>query len=351
MAVFAASVAIALFWPRTYQASGTVLMRSKEPQGRSATALEKQDVRTFPVSAEDLTSEQEILTSGELIRRCADAVRGKPVGSAGAPDAETAGMMTRIRRNLKAETVLSSTVIRLSLRDRDPERAEKELDALLKQYLPYRYSIFHPENQEGFLSERAESYRKRLEDMETKLIQAAQVGSEAAVQREVEGNIDLKKLLSQQLATLRDEYVGSMFLKNDQLEARMKILGMQVKELEDRNTTLQAKAVEIRRLTREAELLQYSYETFARRAEEAKLNSATVGSSLSEEVSILSGAASSADCVFPQPLPTLVLGLIVGFIAGCSLGFVVEFLDHTFKKPTDVTRYAGLPVICSIRNL
>jgi uncharacterized protein involved in exopolysaccharide biosynthesis len=351
LVIFAASVAIALFWPRTYAASGSVLLRSKEPVGRSASALEKTDIRTFPVSTEDLTSEQEILMSGELLRRAVESLQGKPLGKGGEPDQETAAEMRRVRAGLKAEIVLSSTVIKLTLRDRDPARAEKTLNAMLKQYLPYRFTVFHPENQEPFLTDRAETYRKKLEDLEAKLIANAKIGSEAALQREVEGNIDLKKLLTQQLSVLRDEYVGSMFLKNEQLEARMKILDMQIKEIEEKNTGLHAKAIEIRQLTREAELLQYSYETFSRRAEEARLNSATAGPTLSEEVSILSGAASSAECVFPLLIPTLVLGLIVGFIAGCSLGFVVEFLDHTFKKPTDVTRYAGLPVVCSIRSL
>jgi len=39
--------------------------------------------------------------------------------------------------------------------------------------------------------------------------------------------------------------------------------------------------------------------------------------------------------------------LLVGLLLGCSLGFVREYFDHTFKKPSDVMAYAGLPVIIS----
>jgi len=259
--------------------------------------------------------------------------------------------MRRIGGNLITAPVLSSTVIRIMLRDKDRDRAEKELDAVFAEYIPYRSEIFNPASEEPFFTERAEMYKKKLEKIEDRLMREAKIGSVASVEREMESNVEVKALLTERLNGLRDEYIRSHFKDNTELEAQMKMFTMEMRDLEDRNAELQSKSIEIRRIMREADLLQYSYETFARRAEESRINSATAQFSLSGEVSLLGGGTSSSEKVFPKPMLTLVLGLLVGIVCGCSLGFVAEFLDHTFKKPADVARNAGLPVICSIKKL
>ncbi|NQT93490.1 MAG: hypothetical protein HQ559_12080 [Lentisphaerae bacterium] len=348
--IFACSVAVVFLWPPTFQASGSILLRGKEPQGVGPGTLEQTQVRTFPVSPEDLASEEEIIKSSGLIRRAVERLQGKAQGK-GRPDDKVLAQMRRIKASLHTVPVLSSTVIKVVLRDKDGDRAEKELDAIFAEYIPYRSEIFNPANEEPFFAERAEMYKKKLERIEDRLMQEAKIGSVASVEREMESNIDLKAQLAERLNTLRAEYMRSHFKANDELEAEMKLLSMEVMDLEDRNGELQSKAIKIGRIMREADLLQYSYETFSRRAEESRINSATAQSSLSGQVSLLGGGTSSSEKVFPKRLLTLVLGLLVGIICGSSLGFVAEFLDHTFKKPADVARYAGLPVICSIKKL
>ena len=54
------------------------------------------------------------------------------------------------------------------------------------------------------------------------------------------------------------------------------------------------------------------------------------------------------DQSFPGMEVIIPLGILIGFITGLSLGFLREFFDHTFKKPSDVENFIGLPVIFSI---
>jgi len=93
-----------------------------------------------------------------------------------------------------------------------------------------------------------------------------------------------------------------------------------------------------------------SYQTFSKRKEEVEIDRAIQRKNFSADVSILSDASYSAELLYPRKLITLLLGLIVGFVTGCSLGFILEYLDHTLKRPGEVERYAALPVIGSIRR-
>jgi uncharacterized protein involved in exopolysaccharide biosynthesis len=115
-----------------------------------------------------------------------------------------------------------------------------------------------------------------------------------------------------------------------------------------RNVGLQRQLIDSQRIARETNLLQFSYETFYKRREEAKIQSIANESNLSSYIGILSKAFSSGRPVFPKKNVVIPMGFLVGFITGCSLGFLRDYFDHTFKKPSDVNNYAGLPLIFSI---
>ena len=256
----------------------------------------------------------------------------------------------KVRSRLRLEVVPASNVVKVRYRGGSLEEAETVLDELLTQYMSYRSTVFNPADQQKFYADRTELYREKLEDVENRLCSMAEESSVTLADQEMGNNIELKLGLMQRLSALRDEYVSSSFLRNPSLEARMTLLQMTIKELEARNVELQRHHIDRQRIQREASLLEYSYETFAKRGEEAKINADISKANLSGDVTLLSRAAFSGQCVFPRKLLTIVLGLVVGFIAGCSLGFMGEYFDHTVKSPAHVARTTGLPVICSIRK-
>ena len=55
--------------------------------------------------------------------------------------------------------------------------------------------------------------------------------------------------------------------------------------------------------------------------------------------------------MFPRKGSTILLGLIVALITGLSVGFLAEFFDHTVRRPEDVEKNTGLPVLCSFPSL
>jgi uncharacterized protein involved in exopolysaccharide biosynthesis len=128
---------------------------------------------------------------------------------------------------------------------------------------------------------------------------------------------------------------------------KIKLIQNKIVEIDKRNVTLQEQTIELDRIERDASIYKFSYDIFSKRREETgTMNSENVPS----QISIVKKAFPSDGPVFPKKNVVIPFGLLVGFITGCSLGFLREYFDHTFKKPSDVEKYAGLPVIFSIPN-
>ncbi len=139
--------------------------------------------------------------------------------------------------------------------------------------------------------------------------------------------------------------------KLNTLAAQIKLLEFSLAELKDRTNSLQAEAMRFRQLSREADLLRVSYESFARRSEEAEISEAVGASEASGDVTVLSRPDFTADKTFPKIPLIAVLGLFVGLTAGCGIAFVTEYFDHTIRRSSDITLFTSLPVIGSIRRV
>ncbi len=117
---------------------------------------------------------------------------------------------------------------------------------------------------------------------------------------------------------------------------------------DDRNVILQEQLVNTGRIARESELLKSNYLAYATRKTEVEIDGESGADAPSIHVGIMSRAFPSDGPVFPRKGVLLPLGLLVGLITGFSLGFAREYFDHTFKKPSDVDTYTGLPVLFSL---
>lgn len=141
----------------------------------------------------------------------------------------------------------------------------------------------------------------------------------------------------------------------EDVRRRLTALDQQIRQIEgtvtdydDRNVALQEHVVETERLAREAGVLKASFEQYSARRDEVDIDAQLGGGEPLVYASIMNRAFPSDGPVFPKRNVVLPFGLLVGLLVGCSLGFVREYFDHTFKKPSDVAAYAGLPVLFSI---
>ena len=425
--IFAAAVLIAFFWPPTYAAVGSVLVKGKTPE-KSPEAIEETQTRMYAVSKEDLSSEVEIITSPDLIEKTVTFMaKDTPYYMASdlKPD-KIKGIIGEIRSKLHTEIVPNSNIIKVSLQGRDADKALKILDYLMNSYVVFRKSVFSPSQAEAFFLQQTKHFDDGLKEKEEESIKRASQSGAPEPLKEIENNLLLKKDLDQRLEELRraliekKQYVKYLnerlkigevqfftFIENstmnalsqktqelytergrllrvfhpesdavkrveeqledtyarlksevaayrDNQEYQVKILEDQIKatetkleDLHQRNVALHTQEIESQRIKRELDLLEHSYQTFAQRLEEAKISSRSDAGSIFS-ISILRRPFSSGSPVFPRKKKVIPIGLVVGFITGCSLAFLKEFFDHTFKKPQEIQKYLDLQTIFSI---
>jgi uncharacterized protein involved in exopolysaccharide biosynthesis len=424
--IFTCSLLIAFLWPPTYSASGSILVKGKRAE-KSTFALEKEEIRSFPLTKEDLASEEQIMTSLDVIERAIKYLQENKLY----PETKTISNddIYKIKNNLKTQIIPASNVINITFYSHDPDEAKVILEALIEQYVFYRMKVYTPVQMEVFLSHQLNNFKDELSAKSNELIALSRKTKLSYPQREIENNLEVKMDLELQLNSLKNdaierklyiEYLEKTLsskdiqyfstienlainglgalgpklqelvaekrmilrtyhplsekvqsvekqindtytaLKNEviaykkNLSNQLQIINEKIKSIEERINSLDTRNVEIRgqqinmsQVNAEVKMLLSSLETFTMRKAEARISSSEESSNPSY-VSILSKAFSSEGPVFPKKPIIIPLGFIIGLIAGCSLGFIREYFDHTFKKPSDVESYVGLPVIFSI---
>ena len=70
-----------------------------------------------------------------------------------------------------------------------------------------------------------------------------------------------------------------------------------------------------------------------------------------DNVSIIDTAKASEYPVKPNKMMNIAIAGVLGMMASVGLVFVLEFLDRTYKTPTDIERHLGLPIIGAIPDV
>jgi uncharacterized protein involved in exopolysaccharide biosynthesis len=143
-------------------------------------------------------------------------------------------------------------------------------------------------------------------------------------------------------------YRGDFARKLRILESQLAGLEREIAGYDRQNTLLQAQLIETGRILREAEVMKASFTIYSARKDEVEITNLLGPKNPTIFAKVVNRAFPSNGPVFPKRNLVIPLGLAIGLITGFSLGFVREYFDHTFKKPSDVTVYAGLPVLFSL---
>ncbi len=458
MVVFVIVLAIAFFWPPSYSAEGSFLVKGKKTE-RNPESLESTILRVTPITKEDLNSEAQIFTSEAVIKNTILTLREsrnlfipkpegptlgqrlgtwlKHLGLGGETevldpemteqDPILAAQIRRIKGAVSIKVVPSSRVISINLRWNNPERARLILSTLMDSYLEHRRELFAPEQVKGFFSRQVVNYSEGLERKKSDLLKLIQAEKAPDPAMEIENNLLLKKGFQEDLNILektmietgeasahllevldKDEIQIFSFVDNEAiremgakvrelvlersrlhrifhpnsvqfkgieeeleeaytalkeevnrlrakkestlrtLRAQVTLLRQKIDEIDKRNMVLKQLQVDLETINRESELLSFSFQTFYKRREEANISMPGEKGGLNSQVVILTRARASTSPVFPNKRILIPFGFIVSLLVGFSIGFMNEFFDHTFKRPEDSARFAGLKLIFSI---
>ncbi len=162
-----------------------------------------------------------------------------------------------------------------------------------------------------------------------------------AIDKQIAG---LYGALKAEVESYRSSQAGHLQALNEQIVS----LESRIGEIQSKNVEMKRYLLGMNRINRDVEFLQFSYDNFYRRREEAKINNSIVDTSLSSFASIISRPSISETPVFPKKGMVIPFGLLAGFITGCCFGFLRDYFDHTFKKPNDIVRIVEVPALFSI---
>ena len=70
-----------------------------------------------------------------------------------------------------------------------------------------------------------------------------------------------------------------------------------------------------------------------------------------DNVSTIDTAETPVNPVSPNKMMNIAIAGVLGMMVSVGLVFVLEFLDRTYKTPTDIERHLGLPIIGAIPDL
>ncbi len=215
-AIFIASILVSFLWPKTYAAYGSILVKGKKAE-KSPDAIEKEEIKPFPVTKEDLNSESEILTSPDVIRNTLIFLKENNLKNNAASKRfsflalfkikkKTTGNITieeseiyKIKKRITTEIVPITNVIKITVQDRDSKYAVLFLDTLMEQFLKYRMQLYNSAESKSFFKQQVTESKKSIEDKEDELMKLYKEGDGVMPAKEIENNLLIKKDLEQDL--------------------------------------------------------------------------------------------------------------------------------------------------------
>jgi uncharacterized protein involved in exopolysaccharide biosynthesis len=131
------------------------------------------------------------------------------------------------------------------------------------------------------------------------------------------------------------------------LQARASAMSSALKTLESRAHRLQGESVFQQDLLRTAKANEENYLLYHRKREEARIADAL------DQRKIINAAVAEAPVppLVPASLPTsvkLFLAVVIAILASMGLGFLIEYLDPSFRTPEEVKEYLEIPLLATL---
>jgi uncharacterized protein involved in exopolysaccharide biosynthesis len=131
------------------------------------------------------------------------------------------------------------------------------------------------------------------------------------------------------------------------LEAKRMALRGQLSQIDLETQNLDLRENELENLKREMISNEKNYKTYLEKVEEARI-SEDLNRQKMANISVVQVAAIPAKPVKPKKLLNIVLGIILGAVAGLGLAFFSEYTDQGLSTPERAERRLGLPVLATV---
>lgn len=327
----------------------------------------------WPMAREEqLNSEIQILTSGDLIRKLVETMtpqgiypsmfyrhpwytpRGLVQGLMGFytaldayfaplsanPTPEQKAMKRLSRKDLLVKGTGDSHVFDVTVYNKVPEIAARTANTLVDLYLDARGRI-HADAQGGI-------FQSELEDMEGRLTRAQE---DLRQFREVHGLVDVEQEREQLLKRIAE--IRSVIVDLESRPAEVRRAGKwhaELKDVEASLGTLSTIELDYVRKVQDVEVLKKSREMYLDKLEEVRIDNAMTHARIGN-VSVISRAVTPVSPVSPKLWLVLIAMLVIGIGGGFGLAFLQEMFDDTLETDRDIEKCLGVPVLAQVGML
>jgi uncharacterized protein involved in exopolysaccharide biosynthesis len=347
--IFLATVLTAILWsfliPPAYEAKSILMVKI----GKESTE-------------EVVNSEIRILSSRALIEKALatlkvetvypDLARNPPSGMTPLQAAVPA-----FGKNLTVEGVRKSNVIEVSFRHKDPRVAARAVNLLVDDYKEKHLQVFS-DPQSSFLEQQLAEYEQKLKQSESRM--EAFKRENRIFSPEEQRSLLLKQYQEEKLLaentrkeirlareSLREQETAKTRADLNSLNARAAALTKRLGTLENEIRSFDLLDNEFQKLKREVASNEEKYRTWLQRVEEARV-SEEMNRKKMADIRVIQVADVPAKPITPKKGWNLLLGMLLGAVAGLGVAFLSEYISESFSTPGIAGKQLALPVLATI---
>ena len=157
----------------------------------------------------------------------------------------------------------------------------------------------------------------------------------------------LLQTLKQKFREQLDTYLQGKRAELESLQVKERELARAIQEHESRAIQDSSVSLQYKRLKDELESNKALYETLLNKVKELDITKSSRDSS----IQVVQRAALPQGPVRPRKGLNLLLGLLLGVLGGIGLAFGLEYVDNTFKNPSQIKSILKVPTLAMIEKL
>jgi len=313
---------------------------------------------------EVVNSETRILSSRELIEKVLTTLKVETVYPDLAPSPPStipplqAAALT-FGKNLTVEGVKKSNVIEVAFRHKDPQVAARAVNLLVDFYKEKHLQVFG-DSQSSFSKTQLAEYEANLKESESRmeafkrknrfffpeerkilLLKQYQEANLLAQNTRKEIRLVREKLKEQGTVETRAE-LRSLNAKAAATARRLGTLENEIRSFDRLDNEFQA-------LKRDVASNEKKHNTYLERMEEARV-SEEMNRKKMANVGVIQPAEVPAKPIAPNKGRNILLGMLLGAVAGLGVAFFSEYTSESFSTPGIAGRQLALPVLTTIRH-
>ena len=347
--IFLATVLTAILWsfliPPAYEAKSILMVKI----GKESTE-------------EVVNSEIRILSSRALIEKALATLKVETVypDLARTPPSGMTPLQAAVPafgKNLTVEGVRKSNVIEVSFRHKDPRVAARAVNLLVDDYKEKHLQVFS-DPQSSFLGQQLADYEQKLKQSES--LMEAFKRENRIFSPDEQRSLLLKQYQEEKLLaentrkeirlareSLREQETAKTRADLNSLNARAAALTKRLGTLENEIRSFDLLDNEFQKLKREVASNEEKYRTWLQRVEEARV-SEEMNRKKMADIRVIQVADVPAKPITPKKGWNLLLGMLLGAVAGLGVAFLSEYISESFSTPGIAGKQLALPVLATI---